>query len=484
MRRTKIICTIGPATANFETLEQLHAAGMGVVRINMSHADHESAAKVIGWIRTLNRKVEHPVAVLLDTQGPEIRTGDLEQPMELTSGDVITVTVLDEADVESTSIHVNYDELVTSVSIGDRVSIDNGLINFEVLEKDGGRMTCRVLDGGTLGSKRHVNLPGVRVNLPSITEKDARDIRFGMSQGIDFVALSFVRSVDDVTALRELLGAKAQSIQIIAKIEDREGVANIEEIAQAADGIMVARGDLGIETAIAELPNIQRSLVRTCSRLGRRCIVATHLLESMISNPIPTRAEVTDVANAIYEGVDAIMLSGETSIGKYPERCVSQLDAIARASEAQPGLGFERELYATDDKQHLARTAVYLAESLDAAGIVVITRRGIMADLVTNCRPATVPIYAFTNNSQTRRRLVLNRAVFSFRTAFSQDPEKTLDTAFAVLRERLGMAHDAKVVVISDVLARQRTVDAVQIRTIEPAPPPTPDASATIEQSD
>jgi pyruvate kinase len=468
MRRTKIICTVGPATANFETLERMHAAGMSIVRLNMSHADHESAAKIIGWIRTLNRKVEQPVAVLLDTQGPEIRTGDLEQPLELTSGDVITVTVLDEADVESTSIHVNYEDLVTSVAIGDRVSIDNGLINFEVLEKDGGRMTCRVLDGGTLGSKRHVNLPGVRVNLPSITEKDARDIHFGMAQGVDFVALSFVRSVDDIVSLRELLGAKAQSIHVIAKIEDREGVANIKEIAEAADGIMVARGDLGIETDIALLPNIQRELVRTSSQVGRRCIVATHLLESMINNPIPTRAEVTDVANAIYEGVDAIMLSGETSIGKYPERCVSQLDAIARASEAQPGLGFERELAATSDKQHLARTAAHLAESLDAAGIVVITRRGIMADLVTNCRPATVPIYAFTNSGQTRRRLVLNRSVCSFRTAFSQDPEKTLDTAFAVLRDRVGLPDDAKVVVISDVLARQRTVDAVQIRTIAP----------------
>ena len=471
MRRTKIICTVGPATADFETLERLHAAGMGIVRINMSHADHDGAARVIGWIRTLNRKVEQPVSVLLDTQGPEIRTGDLVQPLELTSGEVVTLTVLDEEDVEATSIHVNYEDLVTSVATGDRVSIDNGLINFEVLEKDGGRMTCRVLDGGLLGSKRHVNLPGVRVNLPSITEKDARDIRFGMEQGVDFIALSFVRGVDDIASLRKLLGAKAQTIHVIAKIEDSEGVANIEAIARAADGIMVARGDLGIETDIAQLPNVQRELVRTVSQIGRRCIVATHLLESMINNPIPTRAEVTDVANAIYEGVDAIMLSGETSIGKYPERCVAQLDAIARASEAQPGLGFERELVATSDKQHLARTAVQLAESLDAAGIVVITRRGIMADLVTNCRPPTVPIYAFTNSGQTRRRLVLNRSVFSYRTAFSQDPEKTLDTAFAVLRDRVGLPVDAKVVVISDVLARHRTVDAVQIRPIGPLEP-------------
>jgi pyruvate kinase len=465
-RRTKIICTIGPATADYPTLEALHEAGMNVVRLNMSHANHEDSAQIINWIKTLNRKVNHPVAILLDTQGPEIRTGDLDQPIKLTPGEVVSLAVRDGVDVEHTSIHVNYQDLVTSLNVGDRVSIDNGLINFEVLEKDGIQLTCRVLDGGVLGSKRHVNLPGVRINLPAITEKDVRDIEFGMAHDVDFIALSFVRSADDVTQLRELLGRKAQNIRVIAKIEDGEGVANIEDIARVSDGIMVARGDLGIETNIAELPNVQRNLVKTCAIRGRRSIVATHLLESMIANPSPTRAEVTDVANAIYEGVDAIMLSGETSIGQYPVRCVEQLDAIARASEKLHGLGFEAELAANDDKQHLAASAVDLAEAINAAGLVVITRRGIMADLVTNCRPFTVPIYAFTNSSQTRRRLVLNRAVFSYRTSFSRDPEKTLRTAFGVLREREQLAPNSKLVVISDVLAGLRT-DAIQIRTLE-----------------
>ena len=464
-RRTKIICTIGPATASYEMLEQLQHAGMNVVRLNMSHSDHESAAKIVGWVRTLNRKVHYPIAIMLDTQGPEIRTGDRTQPMVLNAGDVVTLTVRGDVDVEHKSIQVNYADLVTSVDVGDRITIDNGLINFDVLEKDGATLTCRVVDGGTLGSKRHVNLPGVRVNLPSITEKDLRDIHWGMENDVDFVALSFVRTASDIAELRKVLGARAHGIKIIAKIEDREGVANMDEIARAADGVMVARGDLGIETNIAEMPNLQRTIVRRCAVLGRRCIVATHLLESMIGNPIPTRAEVTDVANAIYEGVDAVMLSGETSIGRYPVRCVSQLDEIARTSERLPGLGFERELIATSDKQHLATSAARLAESVDAAGIVVITRRGIMADLVTNCRPRSVPIYAFTNNSQTRRRLVLNRSVVSFRTAFSLDPEKTLATAFKVLMQREGLPANAKVVVISDVLAQQR-IDAIQIRPL------------------
>ncbi len=466
-RRTKIICTIGPATASYEMLEKLALAGMNIVRLNMSHADHASAERVINWIKTLNRKVKYPVAVLLDTQGPEIRTGDIEHPMELKNGDVVSLSVRDSTDVEMRSIHVNYGDLVNSMAPGDRISIDNGLINFEVLSLEGTQLTCKVVDGGMLGSKRHVNLPGVRVNLPSITEKDVRDIEFGMRHDVDFIALSFVRTAEDIQSLRELLGAKSHRTQIIAKIEDREGVANILAIAEAADGVMVARGDLGIETNIAELPNVQREIVKICATLGRRSIVATHLLESMISAPTPTRAEVTDVANAIYEGVDAVMLSGETSVGKYPVRCVKQLVEIAQASERLPGLGFEAGLVANSDKQHVAISAVQLAESIGAAGIVVITRRGIMADLVTNCRPRTVPIYAFTNTSQTRRRLVLNRALFSFRTDFSRDPEKTLHTAFSVLREREGLPEEAKVVVISDVLAQQRT-DAIQIRTLHP----------------
>jgi len=228
---------------------------------------------------------------------------------------------------------------------------------------------------------------------------------------------------------------------------------------------MVARGDLGIETDIADLPNVQRRIVHSSAKGGKRCIVATHLLESMIEHPIPTRAEVTDVANAIYEGVDALMLSGETSIGKYPIRCVEQIDEIARATERWPGLGYEKELVTQSDKQYIATNAVKLAEDIHAAGIVVITRRGLTADLVTNARPQTVPIYAFTNHSQTRRRLVINRAVIAYRMEFSSEPEKTLQRALRTLRVREGFAAGEKVVVISDVLA-QFNSDAIQLRLI------------------
>lgn len=463
-RKTKIICTIGPATASFEGLKALYEAGMNIVRINMSHSDHESAAKIINWIKTLNRQVDYPVPVLLDTQGPEIRTGVLESPMELNSGDVVTLSVRDGDLVEQRSIHVNYTELVDVVEVGRIITVDNGLMNFRVLQKKDHQLTCEVIDGGTLGSRKHVNLPGVRVNLPAITSKDRDDIAFGMANDVDFIALSFVRSPDDVVELQQLLGPKRQSTKIVAKIEDQEGVNNIHQIVAVADGVMVARGDLGIETDIADLPNVQRRIVHACARQGKRCIVATHLLESMIDNPIPTRAEVTDVANAIYEGVDAVMLSGETSVGQYPSRCVEQLSNIADRTERFPGLGYEKALEIEGDKQHVAVHAVALAESVEAAGIIVITRRGIVADYVTAARPQHVPIFAFTNNSQTRRRLAMNRSVYAHRIAFSSDPEKTLQRAFDVLKKE-GVALDAKLVLISDVLADQPT-EAIQIRRL------------------
>ncbi|MDE0037667.1 MAG: pyruvate kinase [Gammaproteobacteria bacterium] len=467
-RKTKIICTVGPATASYEGIERLYQAGMSVVRLNMSHASQDEAAEIIHWIKTLNRKVRYPMPIMLDTQGPEIRTGPLDEPLVLHAGQKVFLDVAPQPTADVPSIAVNYPGLAEAVAVGDRVRLDNGLINVRVTARTDGRLECQVADGGLLGSRKHVNLPGVAVNLASITDKDRDDISFGIAEEIDFIALSFVRSAADIAELRELLGPRAgRVIQVIAKIENTEGVRNAEEIARAADAVMVARGDLGIETDIATLPIVQRRLAEICARLGKRCIVATHLMESMIENPIPTRAEVTDVANAVYEGADAVMLSGETSIGAYPYRCVEQLANIAEASERQRGFSLHESLANDTAKQHLATSAARLAEAIHAAGIVVITRRGITADLMTNCHPDQVPIFAFTNTSQTRRRLMLNRGVFAYRTSFSNDPEKTIQTAFAVLREREGIGPDESVVVISDVLA-EKAVDAIQLRKVGP----------------
>lgn len=465
MRKTKIICTIGPATESIEMLEKLANTGMNVARLNMSHGDHASHAKIIQAIQSLNKKLNHPIAVLLDTQGPEIRTGDMVNDLHLIEGDTISIVARGAEDVESSSIHINYEDLINDVDVGDMITVDNGLINLEVLSKEDRVMQVKVIDGGLLKSKRHVNLPGIRVNLPAITDKDRRDIEFGMQQGVDFIALSFVRQADDIHELRELLGDKADKIKVIAKLEDQEAITNMVDIIAAADGIMVARGDLGVEIPLEVLPRIQRRIIRTCAEMGKRVIVATHMLESMIENPIPTRAEVTDVANAVYEEADAIMLSGETTVGKYPVKCVEILDRISRSTESSRGLRFTDNLELEGNKQQIAMAAVNLAESISAKAIIVPTRRGRMANRVTNCHPQESIICAFTNDSRTRRQLVMNRNVLSYQIEFSQDSEKTLATAAAIMIQRNEFSPDDRVVVISDALAGSG-FEAIQIRLI------------------
>lgn len=465
MRKTKIICTIGPVTESIVMLEKLASAGMNIARLNMSHGSHESHAKIIDSIKILNKKLDHPVAILLDTQGPEIRTGDLADDLHLNEGDTISIVARGAESVEESSIHINYDDLINDVTIGDTITVDNGLINLEVLEKHDRMMQVKVIDGGLLKSKRHVNLPGIRVNLPAITDKDRRDIEFGISQEVDFIALSFVREAADINQLREILCESKSETKIIAKLEDQEAITNMVEIIDAADGIMVARGDLGVEIPLEVLPRIQRRIIRTCAEMGKRVIVATHMLESMIENPIPTRAEVTDVANAVYEEADAIMLSGETTVGKYPVKCVEILDRIARSTESSRGLRFTDNLEVTNDKQQIAKAAVTLAESISAKAIIVPTQRGRMANRVTNCHPQESIICAFTNSDLTMRQLMLNRNVLSYQITFSKDPEKTLASAAAIMLQRNDFSPSDPVVVISDALAGSG-FEAIQIRKI------------------
>ena len=465
LRKTKIICTIGPSTSSYEMLMKMYIAGMNVVRLNMSHGTHDSHEKVIRSIKKVNQKIKDSIPVILDLEGPEIRTGTLKHDLQLKEGDIITVSVGNE-DVETSSFSINYEDLINTLNEGDNITVDSGLINLTILKKNRGTMECRVIDGGLLKSQSHVNLPGIRINLPSITEHDKKHVLFGMEQEVDFIALSFVREAKDVLELRELLGDKVNKIKIISKIEDREGVNNLDEIIDVSDAVMVARGDLGIEIPLEELPNVQRTIVRKCQEKGKRVIVATHFLESMIEHPIPTRAEVTDVANAVYSEVDAVMLSGETAVGKYPIRCIENIDKIARASEQLPGMNFSKNLIVSDIKQNVAASAVNLAESVDAKGILVITRRGIMAQYLTNCRPFKTLIYAFTNDNRTRRQLFLNRSMFAHRIAFSKDPEKTIQNALVILRTREGFQPGDRVVVLSDIIAGAG-IDAIQIRTID-----------------
>ena len=437
---------------------------MNAVRLNMSHGTHESHLEVIKTVRSINEKIKDSIALILDTQGPEIRTGVLQSDLHISQGDVITVSVRPD-DVEESSIHINYEDIINEVQIGEKITVDNGLINLEVLDKNHGTMKCRVIDGGTMKSKRHVNLPGVKVNLPSITDKDKADIEFGVRNEVDYIALSFVREAQDVLELRELLGTDGEEMKIISKIEDQEGVRNVEEIVEASDAVMVARGDLGIEISIEELPDVQRVIVGKCQEKGKRVIVATHLLESMIDNPIPTRAEVTDVSNAVYEEVDALMLSGETTTGKHPVRSIEHLDKIALKAESLRSLQMGKLLVKQDLKQHIAASAVELAESIDAKCLVVITKKGLMAQLTTNCRPAKTPIHAVTFDNRIKRLLCLNRAVTAHLMEESEDPEQRTEEAFTLLKQKRILNPGDRVVLVSDVITTAG-IDSIQLREI------------------
>jgi pyruvate kinase len=463
--KTKIIATIGPSTNKYNDLKSLHSAGMNVARINMSHASHADAISVVESIRRLNKKQSNlfgPIGILLDTQGPEIRTGINQSDIDLQTGDVVNLTIRDDIDVETSSIKINYKGLIKSVAKGSKISIDNGLLNFQVLAKDKENLKCKVLDGGKLGSKRHVNLPGVRVDLPSITKKDRKDINFGIKHNVSFIALSFVRSAKDVLTLRSILKRKKSPIKIIAKIENQEGLENIHEITQAADIVMVARGDLGIETDLADLPNIQRRIMYASAKWGRRSIVATHLLESMINHPTPTRAEVTDVANAIYEGSDAVMLSGETSIGKYPVQCIKMIKEIASKTEHFRTLGYEKFLQDHSDWQNIAKGARDLAARVDADAIVIITRSGQTANVVSNTKPFRMPIYAFTNNRDTFHQLSLIGGMQPRFIKSITNQSTTISRIKSILNSEKKAKKSLKFVFIAGIYSASHT-DSIQI---------------------
>ena len=467
-RQTKIVCTLGPSSSKPEQIEQLAAAGMNIARLNMSHGDHASHGQVIRRVQTLNERLTHPVALLLDLRGPAIRTGDRRGQLSLEVGQEFYVSVGPTDDPEERTIHVDYQDMVRQLKVGDRITVDNGLINLEVLEVRERDLRCRVVDGGVLGSRKHINLPGVRVNLPSITDQDAADIRFAAEHDVDFLAVSFVRSAEAVRDARRVLAeCGGQAIRIIAKIENQEGIANLAEIIDEADGVMVARGDLGVELAFEMLPSTQRDIVRRCAIAGKPVIVATHLLESMIDNPMPTRAEVTDVANAVYEQADAVMLSGETATGKHPVRCVSVLDRIARRIEEEPGLEFHRDREPKTIRDQLARSACLLADSLGSRAIVVMTMRGLMGRLVSSFRPRGAIIYAFTTTEIVRRRLWLSRSVVPFTLDLTEEPEQVVLHALELLKAHGRLESGEPVVVVANVTTDFGYSNAIQVRTIE-----------------
>ncbi|MHC4996668.1 MAG: pyruvate kinase, partial [Planctomycetota bacterium] len=434
-RRTRIVATIGPATDSEDKIERLILGGMNVARLNMSHATHEKTTEHVRLIRELSARHGKRVAILMDTQGPAIRTGELPADLNLKPGQVIALTVRGAVSEEYHSVDVNYDDLVNDIAVEDVVLVDNGNIKLRVLAKHHNHLDCEVLTEGVLGSRRHINLPGVRVNLPAMTDKDLKDIELGIELGVDIFAMSFVREAQDVLRLRGILDFHKAPQKIVAKLEDQQGVRNVEEIIEVADGIMVARGDLGIEVSYEELPILQRRLVKTCVRSRTPVIVATHMLESMVENPSPTRAEVTDVANAVFEQADAIMLSGETSIGRYPEECVRVMDKIARRTERSGGAGFGDAAPMPEVGAKLAKSAIDLAEAVDAQALVVFTRVGNMPRYAATLRPQHTPVYAFTNNENLVNQLMLHWGTDPYLVDFGGDSNEAILNANAALKE-------------------------------------------------
>jgi len=473
IRRTKIIVTLGPATESEEMLEKLFRAGAGIVRLNMAHAKHDWTRLVIRRIRAVSARIGRDVAIMMDIKGPEIRTGDLIVPIELKAGEIFDFTVKPGASSpaiedgeEIRSVDVNYQNLANDIKVGDTVLVDNGLLRLEVLAKDEARIRCRVIIPGELKSKRHINLPGVKVNLPSFTEKDRADTTVGLEEGIDFIALSFVREAKDIAVLRAFLSEKKSRCRIIAKIEDQSAIDNLDSIVTACDALMVARGDLGIECPFEELPVIQRRAVRACLAQGRPVIVATHMLESMISQPVPTRAEITDVANAVFELADCVMLSGETTIGKYPLECVQMLDKIALRIEKEESGESRPPAVFTGERMKVLHSAVVLANELPRSKLLTFTRHGFMAQGLAMLRPVHAPIIAFTPSPEVFRQLRLLRGVAPVLMPLAAEPDITIENAIALLRREGRIVPGDKLIVATDIVSQDRLVDSVQLRTV------------------
>jgi pyruvate kinase len=469
-RRTKIVFTLGPATESEEMLEKLILAGADVARINMAHAKHEWTRAIIRRIRAVSKKVGREIAIMMDIKGPEIRTGDLAAPIELRPGDIFDFTVKPgaprEMSEEIRSVDVNYKDLVNDINIGDTVLVDSGLIRLEVLEKKDAHIRCRVLVPGQLTSRRHINLPGVKVNLPSFTEKDRADTLVGIEENIDFVALSFVREAKDIEILREFLRNHKSPAQIIAKIEDQSAIENLKDIVQACDALMVARGDLGIECPFEDLPIIQRRAVQKCLQHGKPVIIATHMLESMITSPMPTRAEITDVANAVFERADCVMLSGETTIGRYPIDCVKILEKIACRIEDELADDRSEPAIFSHEKMKVLRSAVVMANEVPGSQILTFTRQGFMARGLAALRPPRAPILAFTPSIEVLRQMRLLRSVEGFLLPLDSNPDETIRHAIAHLVKTKRLKVGDKLIVVTDILSHDRLIDSVQLRTI------------------
>lgn len=450
-RKTKMVCTIGPSSNSLDMLEKMANHGMNIARLNFSHGTHEEHLKVIEYIKEVNKKREHPIGILLDTKGPEIRTGKFKEPTMLEADSKVTLTVDDIEWSTKEKIFINYKNLPKIVKKGSLIYIADGTLELRVEEVNEKEIICTVLVSAEIGTKKNVNIPNVFVDLPAISEQDISDLEFGAINGIDFIAQSFVKSAEDILEVKKILKKyNAEHIHVIAKIESFEGLTNIDSIIEAYDGIMVARGDLGVQIPIETIPEVQKRIIKKCNAYGKPVITATQMLDSMIKNPRPTRAEATDVANAIFDGTDAIMLSGETASGKHPLRAIEFMDKIARHAEKNMMMSkhiwsenFEKEIKG-NVAEAISKSVCITAEELEASAIITCTFSGHTARQISKHRPL-VPIIAITASENEFKKLLLVWGVNPF---LIRMPKNTDD----LIKLSLSLAKQKKLVELGDTV--------------------------------
>jgi pyruvate kinase len=462
MRLTKIICTLGPACRSEEGLRKLLEGGMDVSRLNFSHGSHDEHGETIKRLRAACKEMDQTVAIMMDTKGPAIRTLDRKEPLIIKEKEEVVFSPLEKPKTKGTVIQVDHAGFVKDAKGTKTILVDNGEIVFEVLEVTADGVRARAQSDGKMGSRRHVNLPGAKISLPSITEKDWSDIEFGCQQGLDFVALSFVRCKKDIEDVRDFIAKKKGNLKVIAKIENGEALENIVEIIEAADGLMVARGDLGSEIPFEKVPAVQDELVARCRNAGKPVIVATHMLESMIHSPLPTRAEVTDIAHAAVTGSDCTMLSGETASGAFPYRALNTMHRVLVETEKAR---LNAAIYIDDDEEGMppqahAVAAVTMASELKATAIVVFTKSGGIAKAVSRLRP-TVPVLAFMDEPTIERNAQMYFAVEPLHLAIDAT-EKTVEKGIAILKKKMLVSSGDHVVIISPAAEHDRSVRTVR----------------------
>lgn len=452
MQKTKMVFTIGPTSDSEEILTELIKAGMNAARLNFSHGTHEEHGNRIKLIKKLRTQLNKPIAIMLDTKGPEIRTKDFVDKVELKEGNKFTIICGEDIIGDETKCSITYDKLHEDVNPGNSILIDDGLVGLIVEEVEGNKVHCKVANSGVVSSKKGVNVPNVKINLPALTEKDESDLIFGCEQEVELVAASFIRKASDVLAIRKVLEKNGGAdIQIFSKIENQEGVNNIDEIIKFSDGIMVARGDMGVEIPIEQVPIAQKMIIEKCNKAGKPVITATQMLDSMMRNPRPTRAEASDVANAIFDGTDAIMLSGESANGKYPVEAAKTMGKIARTAEEKidylTALNKRKESALTNIANAISLATCTTAIELNVSAIITATQTGNTARMVSKYRPEC-PVIAVTPNEKVARRLALNWGVFAINSRHFESTDEMINESVNKAKE-VGYVKNGDLVVVA-----------------------------------